>query len=423
VTAAKKSGGIISIAGKPLLILFLVVTVCTCIDPYNPSIQGREALLVVDGLLTNQDRSYTVRLSRTTSMQNEDPVMVTGASVSINDQDGRTALLHESSDGIYKTDSLLFIAETGRSYTLKIKTEEGKEYVSDPCIMYPVSEIDSIYYIKDQDISNDNSAIYDGIRIFLDSGNPGGGKYFRWVYDEWWKFSVPNPKRYDYINQNNIPETDTLKETCYAHFGSDKILIRSTESSQTDRIDMEPILFVGSDQSDRLLKQYCIDISQLSLSLSEYQFWDQLREINEGGGDIFDIQPFSITGNVHCITDPSETVLGYFQVSAVEEKRIYILPKDLEGMDLPEYSYDCERVEIGPSDYPSSQNPSQRITFDKIYESYTTTGYIFIDPVYDMRLNLIKLAFARPACALCTKRGSLTKPYFWIDLDTAEMRR
>jgi hypothetical protein len=415
VTATKQSGLIISRAGKLLLILLLVTAVCTCIDPYNPSIQGKEALLVVDALLTNLNSSYTVKLSRTTRTQNENPVWVTGASVSISDQEGRTALLHESSGGIYKTDSLFFLAEPGKAYTLKIITAEGKEYESDPCVMYPVSKIDSIYYFKDQDIAENNSAIYDGIRIYLNSENTGGGKYFRWIYDEWWKFSVPNPKRYDYVNQDNIPKTDTLKETCYAHNGSDEILIRSNESLQTERIEMEPILFVASDQSDRLLKQYCIDIRQLSLSFSEYQFWAQLKEINEGGGDIFDIQPFSIAGNIHCVTDPSETVLGYFQVSAVEEKRLYILPADIKMLGLPEYSYDCE--ERPDSFYPYFKS------WDDLYTSYILGGYIFIKPVYDMYWNLISLVFAKPECALCTKRGSLSKPYFWVDLDAAEVKK
>ena len=42
----------------------------------------------------------------------------------------------------------------------------------------------------------------------------------------------------------------------------------------------------------------------------------------------------------------TETVLGFFQVSAVKEKRLYIVPEEIKDLDLPVYSYDCERVEI-----------------------------------------------------------------------------
>jgi hypothetical protein len=410
-------------ANKIFSLFLLGLLVSTCIDPFNPNIKGKESLLVVDGLITNENRTYTVRLSRTVQTQNEDPVMVSGAWVTISDGTGNTYPLMESGAGIYKTDSLSFLGEEGNTYTLHISTPDGGQYSSDPAIMYPVSKIDSIYFAKDQEITNNSTEILDGIRIFLDTGNQGGGEYFRWTFDEWWKFSVPNPKRYNYIDQFTIPEVDTLKQVCYSHSTSDDILIHSSESSQSGSIKRQPVLFVGSDQSDRLLIQYCIDIKQLSLSPVEYQFWEQLKEINDGGGDIFDKQPFSIIGNVHNLQSPSEPVLGYFQVSAVQEKRIYVIPDDLASMNLPVYKYDCERVVVGPADYPPSQDPSQNVTFDKIYASYTSTGFTFIEPVYDMRLNLQQLVFTKPVCAICTSRGELAKPPFWTDIVPPETKK
>lgn len=395
---------------KQILLLFTVLAFATCIDPYNPNLKGREALLVVDGLLTNENRSYSVLLSRTSAIQNGDPVKVTGAQVLITDEEDNSYGLTEVSPGLYRTDSLLFRGEPGKTYVLHIVTGEGTEYLSDPSTMYPVDPIDTVYYMKDQEISSDKNEILDGLRIFLDSENSGRGKFFRWTWDEWWKFSVPNPKRYNYVDRFTVEEVDTLKQVCWAHDGTGKILIRSAEFSQSGRIEKEPILFIASSGSDRLLMRYCVVVKQLSLSPVEYLFWEQLRETNESGGEIFDKQPFSLAGNVHCISNPEEVVLGYFQVSAVSEKRLYISPSAIKDLGLPEYQYDCERVEIGPADYPYANT-----TLDKIYDSYTSTGFVFIEPVYDMRLNIIKLAFTSPACALCTHRGSLRKPYFWVE--------
>jgi hypothetical protein len=288
--------------------------------------------------------------------------------------------------------------------------------------MYPVKQIDTIYFRKDQNIPNNSTEILDGIRIYLDAENAGEGNYFRWTYDEWWKFSVPNPKKYDYVDQNNIPKVEQVKQVCYQHNGSNEILIHSSEASQTSRIEREPILFVPSDRSDRFLIQYCIDIKQLSLSDTEFQFWEQMEKINVSGGDIFDKQPFSIVGNIHNINDPEETVLGFFEVSAVEEKRLYIVPEEIKNLDLPAYAYDCERVEIGPGDYPNPTNPAENVTFDKIYESYTSSGYIFIVPVYDLRGDLLKLVFTKPVCAICTGRGNLAPPDFWIDMESSQKK-
>jgi hypothetical protein len=416
VNESKNRTGKIKKVNNSLILLFLGLFICTCIDPFNPNIKGKSSLLVVDALLTNENRSYTVRLFRTTATQNEDPVMVTNATVTITDQDEKTSDLIETSEGIYKTDSLSFLGQPGNAYTLYIRTGDGNEYRSESAIMYPVPPIDNIYYIQDQEFLNNNTEVLEGLRIFLNSENSGGGLYFRWIYDEWWKFSVPYPKRYNYIDKDNIPLIQRPKQVCYGHNGSKEILIHSVESSQSYSIEKQPILFVPFDTSDRFLIQYCIDIKQLSVSGIEYQFWQQMKEINEGGGDIFDQQPFSIVGNIHNINNPAEVVLGYFQVSAVEESRLYITHKELEDLNLPSYSYDCQKIEFGPGDFPT-EDPSSVMTFDKIYARYTFAGYEFIEPVWDLRMNLIKLAFAKPFCADCSLSGNIRKPDFWIDLD------
>jgi hypothetical protein len=383
-----------------------------CIDPFIPNLKGFKSLLVVDALLTNENRSYSVKLSRARQTQDTEPEMVFGAQVIIKDKYGNNSILHETSTGIYKTDSLRFQGETGNSYILYIKTPDGTEYESDSCIMYPVKQIDTIYFNKDQDFQNNRSVIQDGIRIFLDSENSSDDKYLRWIYNEWWKFSIPTPKRYDYINPNHIPpiSLSQIKQVCYCYNESDEIIIHSSESAQTNRIEREPILFIASGISDRLLIQYSIEIKQLSISEKEYHFWELMKLVNESGGDIFEKQPFSIISNIHNINDPAETVLGYFQVSAVEKKRIYITREDIAEFDIPVFHYDCKRVVVGPGDYP------YQITFDKIYKYYTEAGCYFIGPVYGPFGGLQDLVFASPECADCTVRGSLTKPDFWIDL-------
>lgn len=398
--------------------MFLIFLLGTCIDKFNPELKSLEPILVVDALITNEDRSYEVELSRTKSEQNSESPMVSGAVVIIKDQKGNESKLEETAAGIYKTDSLHFHGETGNAYTLYIQTSGGKEYESDPCIMYPVQQIDTIYYTKDQEFQNNGSVIRDGIRIFLGSKNSVDGKYFRWIYNEWWKFSLPTPKLYDYIDQFNIPAVALVKRVCYCHNESDEIIIHSTESAQAGRIEKEPILFLASGMSDRLRIQYCIEIKQLSLSETEYRFWEHMKQINETGRNLFEKQPFSIIGNIHNIHDPAEPVLGYFQVSGVEQKRIYIIPEDIAELDLPVFTYECERLVVDPADYLPSQ-----MTFDKINASYTSSGFYFIGPVHDPWGNLQKLVFTTPDCADCTVRGSLTKPDFWIDSESSQKKK
>jgi hypothetical protein len=401
---------------KPLLFFFLVCMLCTCIDPYIPKLNAFESLLAVDAFLTNENRSYSVKLSRTVPAQNIKPSDVSGALVIIKDGNGNNSQLQQTSPGLYQTDSLYFLGEIGNTYTLYIKTAEGTEYESEPCLMYPVQQIDSVYFVKDQEIINNGSETNQGITILLDSRSGNENKYFRWIYNEWWKFSVPNPKEFDYINESTITKVDQIKQVCWKNNISNEIIIQSDEFSQSQGVEKKPILFIASDKSDRLLIQYSIEVKQLSLSKNEYEFWYRMQQINESGGDIFEKQPFSIASNIHNINNPDEQVLGYFQVSAVNQKRIYITPSSISELNLPAYQYDCESIVIGPDDYAPPGGNATSVTFDNINYWFTLAGYTFVKPVYNPGQVLVKLIFSKSVCANCTIGGSLTKPDFWIDL-------
>ena len=93
---------------KSLIYLVFIGLMWTCIDPYSPDFRNSESLLVVDALLTNENRSYTVKLSRTSYSQYAEANPVTGASVTIRDENGTISLFAEASEGIYKSDSTHF---------------------------------------------------------------------------------------------------------------------------------------------------------------------------------------------------------------------------------------------------------------------------------------------------------------------------
>ena len=399
---------------KSLIIFLLTGLLCTCIDPYNIEFRKSETLLVVDALLTDEENSYYVRLSRTNTIQSEDPSMVSGASVRINEIDGISVFLQETAPGIYKTDSLTFKGRIGNSYTLSIVTPEGNEYESEACLMYPGDQIEKIYYDKDQEILNNGTEIKEGIRIFIDSETNGDSRFVRWMYNESWKILVPDPKKYDYLNDSTIIEAP-VRQLCWGSNTSDEIIIQSAAAGSLNKIEKKPILFIDSENSNRFLIRYSIEVKQLSLSQKEFGFWDQMKQINDAGGDIFDKQPFPVTGNIRNISNPDEPVLGYFQVSAVNKKRIYINRDEITNLEIPIYMYDCSRIVLGPDDYPPPLTPGGGVTFDKIYRMYVGPVYSFIEPFYDQIGELKKLVFAKHECADCTRTGDLKKPDFWTD--------
>lgn len=401
-----------------LAIILFVVTFCTCIDPYKPSLSGVDKFLVVEGQVTNEMVPYEIKLSRTIAVENSVPEKVTDAVVTITDETGKKISLKNFGNGSYMTSISDITGTVGKTYTLNIITPDGNEYQSEPCTMLPVPEIDNIYYSKDQEFSNNQSEIHDGIRIFLDSkASDEHNMYFRWAFDETWKFRLPNPKKYNYINDTTIIPVKAVKEFCWKNSGSSEILTSSMEQVQSGLVKKLPLTFISPDLSDRLSIEYSILVKQYSISKKEYDFWENLKKVNESGGDIFASLPFPVISNISNINNPSERVLGYFKVSAVTQKRKFITFTELLGLGLPLFNYKCTRIETSPADY-NTMRYSKILTFNDVFNMYDANPYYsFVEPIYDPDTRaLSKLVFTTRACADCEMTGTLEKPDFWIDL-------
>jgi hypothetical protein len=411
----------LKLSRRSIFILIAVLALYTCIDPYSPKLTGYDSLLVVDGLITDSNSSYTIKLSQTFQDQNSIPPVVSDATLFITDDANNKSFLINKGGGIYKTDSLIFKGSIGRTYILHILTHEGEEYQSEPCLMHSVSDIDSVYFEKEQRVINNGTQTLDGLGIYLDSKEGDSEQYYRWTYDETWKFKVPYPTKYvfnpDDFTCSLIPG-DLVKEYCWKNRKSDEILIRSVYSGESQQIKKEPVLFIASGQSDRLMQQYSVLISQYSISQEEYDFWNNLKQVNEGGGDIFARQPFSVISNIHCINNPSERVLGYFQVAAVKQKRKYILFSEIAGLGLPNYNYSCTAREASPGEFQIPGGPL--FTWADLYSLFCEIlPYSFVGPKYlPSSDTLDKLVFTlNKQCANCELTGSRKKPDFWVDLN------
>jgi hypothetical protein len=401
---------------KFFTILTTVLMLSNCIDPYSPTLKGYESLLVVEGLITDENTSYTVKLSRTIQQQDGIPVMVSDATVYITDDEAKKTILENSGEGIYKTNSTLFKGVIGESYALHIITREGDEFESDQCLMTASPNIDSIYFAKDTELVNNGTESKEGLRIFLDSKDAANDNYYRWDFEETWKFKVPNPQKYDYISETLIVQIPDVNEYCWKIRHSNEILIHSNYSGGGGRVEKEPIFFIDTEKSDRLLIQYNILVKQYSISKKEYDFWNNMKQINENGSDIFSTQPFPVISNIRNINNPGERVLGYFRVSAVKQKIKNIPFSDIVKLNLPYFNYSCERIEMAPQDYPRSPL-APPLTWDDLYAMYCiTSDYYFVEPRYKPGTEqLEKLVFSRPECADCEKTGTKIKPDFWID--------
>lgn len=372
-----------------LIILVLLIISGSCITQFIPEISEDQELLVVEGLVTDQPRPNRVKLSSSLPLNEMSSARpVTGCTVSISDDLGNTFSLYEKENGIYETDSARFKGIIGRTYTLHIKRSIGSRdynYESEAMEMKPVPPIDSIYYEKEVIKEADEGWFgIDACNVYLNTHDPHNScNYYRWTFTETWVlrllFPVPNG-------------------TCYITETTKKVNVKSTASMKEAKIVKQPINYI-SNLTDRLKVRYSILVNQYSMTEDEFTYWDKAQDfINQVGG-LYDIIPSSIPNNLRHVGFPEEKVLGYFSVSSVSTKRIFI-PGDLQGGDFK-----------GIVDqYPNCIN-------DTIYGEYdppelNVSEWVLIDHPRESGPRVRYLSF-RKECADCTTRGTTVKPDFW----------
>lgn len=399
--------------------LFCLLALSTCIDPYFPELSHYQSLLVVDGLVTDQDVPYEIYLSRTFQSTDSIPGKVNNATVYITDETGKRSDFYFAGSGIYKSKISEFKGQTGKTYILHIETADGKKYASEPCPMLPVAGIDSVYYTKEQEAINTSANTLTGLMVYLDTDeNTDGTGYYRWEYEETWKFAPPSPQEYIYISDKEIIKIENVKKYCWKNNKSANIMIAAVSPDQNS-IKKEPLIFIPTALSDRFTIQYSILIRQYSISPKEYGFWDNLKQVNETGGDIYDVQPYPVFSNIFNIDNPDEKVLGYFKVSSVRNKRVFITASETKALGVPAFKYDCIERAVSPDDYfyPGSQGSPP--TWDEVYEMFMKVGgFVFIKPIFlGLSTEVIqKLVFTTEECSDCEKTGTVKQPDFWVNL-------
>lgn len=295
------------------------VSICSCVQPYD--IEGEldgTSLLVVDGIITNQKEIYKVRLTYSSPTLNSyEDTEISGAQVSISDESDNQWSLWESEAGVYQTDSYEWQGEAGKTYTLHITTPDGKRYASLPETMQPVPDIDSIYFEVEGRpyLSSINIELTAwGLQIYVNTGtgdNQNG--FYKWDWVETFEYQAPLVAE----GQMSIP-------ICYETHGAPRYLnISSTNGLGRDIVNRQPIHWVPKS-GVRLTARYSLLVTQYSLTQQAFDYWENIREQIDNAGSLFDPPPTQIIGNVYNIDDDTELVLGYFQVSAVTKKRIFI---------------------------------------------------------------------------------------------------
>ena len=121
---------------------------------------------------------------------------------------------------------------------------------------------------------------------------------------------------------------------CWKSQNSSSILLANSLRLESDIINEAPIVLIP-ESDDRILVRYSILVKQYALSSDAYNFFELMKKNSEEIGSIFSPQPSELRGNIHCVTNPDEYVVGFITSSTVTEKRIFITQFDVRPWPNP----------------------------------------------------------------------------------------
>ena len=415
--------------------------------------------LVVEATLTDELRTQEVILSRPADFENDsiikfderdpstglygiqDPnirpiLYVSGASVSVEDDNGGNFAFTEGSPGRYFSNQP-FAAQTGREYRLRITLPDGTEIRSGFERLAGTASLTGLRAERSTD-----PLLGTGVRFTVDGDTePNDPAYLRYTFEETFKVIAPLWTPEDFLLTFYDPCADPVEyaieivartreeQVCYRTEASKTIIQATTEGLAGGQIRNLPVHFLPQEEY-KIAHRYSILVRQHVEDLNAYLYYDRLRNFSQEGNVFAQVQPGDLQGNMQAENTAGVKVIGYFSVASVSERRIFLNYEDLfPGEPEPPYIVSCRVVSSltsHPSRCPVVPNPDSGggcplsvielldlgdlIRYVGIVNEFNGSEFPDIEAVCPG-----EYLYTSRVCGDCTVLGSNVPPDFWTE--------
>lgn len=339
---------------KHAFLFLLLLSLFSCITPYDPSIEFAIPKLVVEGQITDDPGPYQVRVTYSAAFNNDESIFgryPENAEVFISDSEGNMEQLSYQGAGKYLTNRNGMRGTAGRFYTLRIVLQEGQVYESLPELLSPVPPIDTLYKEYRR---LDEGFLRGEFDILIDSTDPPGpNNYYKWEFTHYSKeaYCRYGLVRKEFRDVYPCCQDCWHTDTCYGciNISNDHLINGNT-------ITRRHITTIPYDTKE----PYFLLVKQISLSENMYNFWKAAKQIIHNSGGVFDKPPITVRGNIFNKADSGEQVLGYFAASSVYSLPVFIRRDQVGetpfGTNIPlrvsNICIDCEESPISTRSKP-----------------------------------------------------------------------
>ena len=275
-----------------LLVLILIYLITSCEDPIDIDLPENQNSLVVEGWITNIEGQQSIRISRTRKFDEIEPGQTIADAVITVTQDTTVYTFSHEEDGQYLSDSS-FAGNAGEFFGLQIILANGDTIRSQTFERMPeLVTLDSIGF----DFFEQNSEVNPGEleRVFFpisfSSDPPARSNFYRYV----------------------ISRNDTIFNS-----PQDIELLDDRAINGNDfRNEFRTFNFLDGDKATIELR---------SINRGAFDFFSLLRNQATSLGTSSGTTPTSIDGNLENISNPTQTVLGYFSCYSLNSEELILI--------------------------------------------------------------------------------------------------
>lgn len=322
-----------------------------CIDPIDFDAVSSDLQLVVEGSITNEPGPYTVTLFRTRALKADLDfrLPVPGASIQIMSDAGEEETLVDKGGGIYTTTSIQGVV--GRSYSIRIQTDKGRTYESEPELIKAPGQIDSLWFeyeqrrrkVDDMEINDDRLNVYLNSTMAEQEVN-----HIRWrvvgTYEihttpelrtkanpnEPPPIRIPDPplcSGYVYRNLELVKAANCTCCVCWVSNYEPLPLVSDNEFIEGREFRRKAVAAVPIE-GKYFVDKYHVSVSQMSMNKGAFEYFRLIKAQKENATSLFQPVSGKLRGNI-TRTDGDEEVQGLFWAAGVSHVGVFITHDDL----------------------------------------------------------------------------------------------